>query len=350
MTIAARMLALAVAVLSFAGSALASTYFAGTATLIANNLYSSATGELVRTTGCSEPASGSPSILRIDSSGGPTIGLLTINGGTPCSVAGVYASYATLDAGTYAANLTRFDTGYYEDKTLSPFWIVRGAPTCPDANPLPANVVLSSTGPTFQGGTPIGTVTFSPLSSPQVCDLIGIFAYVDTTLVPASLLSVSVVGDGTVTSSLGEIDCGSTCSAGFGPGFTLTLSATPGSGSVFSGWSGDCSGTGPCTIPIDTSKSVTATFAGPGLFRAYLSQNGSDTNPCTLPAPCRLLPAALAAVKDGGEIWMLDSANFNVGVVDIAKSVTILAVPGALGSVVANNAMRSASTGPRALP
>jgi photosystem II stability/assembly factor-like uncharacterized protein len=77
---------------------------------------------------------------------------------------------------------------------------------------------------------------------------------------------------------------------------------------------------------------------GSGLFRAYLSQAGNDANPCTLPAPCRLLPAALAAVKDGGEIWMLNSANFNVGVVDINKSVTILAVPGALGSVVANNA------------
>ena len=29
------------------------------------------------------------------------------------------------------------------------------------------------------------------------------------------------------------------------------------------------------------------------LFRAYLSLNGSDANPCTLVAPCRLLPAAL---------------------------------------------------------
>jgi parallel beta-helix repeat protein len=71
------------------------------------------------------------------------------------------------------------------------------------------------------------------------------------------------------------------------------------------------------------------------LFRAYLAPGGSDSNPCTLSSPCRLLPAALTAVQGGGEIWMLDSANYNVGPVDIAKSVTILAVPGALGSVVA---------------
>jgi hypothetical protein len=71
-----------------------------------------------------------------------------------------------------------------------------------------------------------------------------------------------------------------------------------------------------------------------GLFRAYLASDGLDSNPCTLTAPCRLLPAALAAVADGGEIWMLDSANFNTGSVSITKSVTILAVPGAVGSIV----------------
>ena len=71
------------------------------------------------------------------------------------------------------------------------------------------------------------------------------------------------------------------------------------------------------------------------LFRAYLSTAGSDSNPCTVPAPCRLLPAALAAVADGGEIWMLESANYNTGPVAVNKSVTIVAMPGALGSVVA---------------
>ncbi len=74
------------------------------------------------------------------------------------------------------------------------------------------------------------------------------------------------------------------------------------------------------------------------LFRAYLSATGSDANPCTLAAPCRLLPAALNAVASGGEIWMLDSANYNTGTVTIGKSVSILSVPGAQGSIVANNA------------
>lgn len=70
------------------------------------------------------------------------------------------------------------------------------------------------------------------------------------------------------------------------------------------------------------------------LFRAYLSPAGSDANPCTLQAPCRLLPAALEAVADGGEIWMTGSANYNTSTVNIAKSVSILAVPGVVGSIV----------------
>ena len=74
-----------------------------------------------------------------------------------------------------------------------------------------------------------------------------------------------------------------------------------------------------------------------GLFRAYVSSTGNDANACTLQAPCRLLPAALAAISDGGEIWMLDSANYNTAPVNIAKSVSILAIPGAVGSVLAIN-------------
>lgn len=79
-----------------------------------------------------------------------------------------------------------------------------------------------------------------------------------------------------------------------------------------------------------------ASVAEAGLFRAYLSATGSDANPCTVAAPCRLLPAALAAIDPGGEVWMLDSANYNTGPVSVAKDATILAVPGALGSLVAS--------------
>lgn len=88
-------------------------------------------------------------------------------------------------------------------------------------------------------------------------------------------------------------------------------------------------------LVVIVALSVAPAASAAGLFRAYLSTSGNDANTCTLEKPCRLLPAALNAVADGGEIWMVDSANYNTAQVNISKSVTILAVPGSLGSVVA---------------
>src|SRR5262245_32044830 len=82
---------------------------------------------------------------------------------------------------------------------------------------------------------------------------------------------------------------------------------------------------------------LASTAASAQLFRAYLASDGSDANPCTLPLPCRLLPAAHTAVANGGEIWMLDSANYNAGQIVITKSVSIQAIPGVMGSLVGAN-------------
>jgi hypothetical protein len=91
----------------------------------------------------------------------------------------------------------------------------------------------------------------------------------------------------------------------------------------------------PLTTLLALSLVLLPVAANAQLFRAYVASDGSDANPCTLAQPCRLLPAAVAAVANGGQIWMLDSANYNTTTVDVNKSVTILAVPGAVGSVVA---------------
>ncbi|HZZ92483.1 MAG TPA: right-handed parallel beta-helix repeat-containing protein [Usitatibacter sp.] len=70
-------------------------------------------------------------------------------------------------------------------------------------------------------------------------------------------------------------------------------------------------------------------------FRTYVASYGSAANPCTVSQPCRLVSDALPATLDGGEIWILDSANFNSGTLNINKSVTIMAIPGQMGSIVA---------------
>jgi hypothetical protein len=84
---------------------------------------------------------------------------------------------------------------------------------------------------------------------------------------PTNTLTVTKNGNGsgTVTSSSGgtttPINCGSTCSTSYLVGTSVTLTATPSTGSTFTGWSGEgCSGTGTCTVTMDQARSVTATF------------------------------------------------------------------------------------------
>ncbi|MDS4058620.1 MAG: M6 family metalloprotease domain-containing protein, partial [Candidatus Contendobacter sp.] len=69
-------------------------------------------------------------------------------------------------------------------------------------------------------------------------------------------------GAGTVASITGEINCGATCQYTYPPlaDTVVTLTATPAAGSVFTGWSGACSGTGTCTVTMNAAKSVSATF------------------------------------------------------------------------------------------
>lgn len=65
-------------------------------------------------------------------------------------------------------------------------------------------------------------------------------------------------GTGTVTSNPSGIDCGATCNGQFTQGSIVNLTAAPAAGSVFAGWSGDCSGLNPCSLTQDAT--VTATF------------------------------------------------------------------------------------------
>jgi hypothetical protein len=68
--------------------------------------------------------------------------------------------------------------------------------------------------------------------------------------------------------------------------------------------------------------------------RTYVSGSGSDANPCTAASPCKTFQAALALTTAGGEIYVLNSANY--GPVTINKAVTITS-EGAVAGVLATS-------------
>ena len=99
-------------------------------------------------------------------------------------------------------------------------------------------------------------------------------------------------GSGTVTSNPSGINCGSTCSASYASGTTVTLTAAPASGSTFAGWSGACTGTGTCIASMTADRSVTATF------------NGGTT--CALPSTFRWTSTGPLATPRSGWVSLKD--------------------------------------------
>ena len=81
-----------------------------------------------------------------------------------------------------------------------------------------------------------------------------------TTLPSTYTLTVSKTGTGSGTVTDTGINCGTDCSEAYNSGTSVTLTATPDANSTFAGWSGDCSGTGTCTLTMNANKSTTATF------------------------------------------------------------------------------------------
>jgi len=124
-------------------------------------------------------------------------------------------------------------------------------------------------------------------------------------------LSVEKLGTGAGTVAGNSIDCGNNCSVFLDSGTSVSLSATPAAGSIFSGWSGPCAGTAGCSFTLDGNSTVSATFTQQWQLSVAKAGGGTGTvtgNGIDCGATCSILldantAVSLAATPTNGSVF-----------------------------------------------
>lgn len=118
-------------------------------------------------------------------------------------------------------------------------------------------------------------------------------------------------GSGTLASSPSGLTCGagrSDCAGSFTEDTPVTLTPTPASGSVFTGWSGDCLGTGTCVVTMTQDRNVTATFAL-ATYPLSISIGGSSAGSVTTTPGGLTCTGACEATYTGGTVVTLTAST-----------------------------------------
>ena len=127
---------------------------------------------------------------------------------------------------------------------------------------------------------------------------------------PSFVFTLSVAltggGPGRVTSAPVGIDCPGDCSHTAVRGTQVTLTAAETADSIFTGWSGACTGTGACVVTLNADTSVQANFVPAFLLRAEIAAEGYEIlfPPCDFPCiPCTgLCPVSYDASEAYGDL------------------------------------------------
>ncbi|MFM7532523.1 MAG: InlB B-repeat-containing protein [Rubrivivax sp.] len=218
----------------------------------------------------------------------------------------------------------------------SPAGITCGA-TCEAPFASTASVTLTASAPvgtTFGGwsGGCTGTATTCTVAMSQVRAVTATFNPAQVALsVTADRGTSTASGSVAASPSATGLPCStpatagtasSVCTANYAFNASVTLTATPGAGSTFSGWGGACTGTGSCTVAMSAARSVTATFTLAPQTLTVTSSRGTTTGAGTVSSS----PAGMSCATPtaAGVSAANCSANFSNG-----TNVTLTATPAA---------------------
>lgn len=152
--------------------------------------------------------------------------------------------------------------------------------------------------------------------------------------VAAHKLTVSPTGEGSVVSTPAGINTSSgQNSADFAEGTSVTLTAVPNAPQLFTGWSGDASGSAnPLSVTMDEAKNITASF---GLDCTNPSSGGtiaSSQTICSGSSPSVITSSALPSGHTGTleYKWQSSTTSSMAGFSDIASSNSVSYSPSSL--------------------
>ena len=133
---------------------------------------------------------------------------------------------------------------------------------------------LTVTAPLNSRGTYQITATATDNASTPVTDVYNLI------VVPQPILTVSVSGTGTITSSPPGLNCtaaGGTCTLALASGSNFVIFETAGTGQQFAGWSGACSGLGlssSCSLVLNADTSAGVAY---GVYTLGVTVTGAGT-------------------------------------------------------------------------
>jgi hypothetical protein len=108
----------------------------------------------------------------------------------------------------------------------------------------------------------------------ELGDMIG--AQMAAANVEVNAVVVTKSGNGSISSSDKLVSCGNKCAAAYNAGSAVTLTANPASGTLFTGWTGACSGNQlTCTATVNGQTNVGANFASQ--YTLSIGRSGSGT-------------------------------------------------------------------------